>query len=138
MGAKVCVSDQRPWWRVRRSCGRILGSRAANQQSSTSSLTSHKIMTASNELLVVRDGTTTEEALELQASSYRPAWAKILKRTIDIVCACLGMMVLAPLMALVAIFIRLQDGGAVFHRRRVVGPRGSFDAFKFRTMRPDA
>jgi len=61
-------------------------------------------MTASNELLVVRDGTTTEEALELQASSYRPAWAKILKRTIDIVCACLGMMVLAPLMALVAIF----------------------------------
>jgi lipopolysaccharide/colanic/teichoic acid biosynthesis glycosyltransferase len=26
----------------------------------------------------------------------------------------------------------------MIHRRRVVGPNGEFDAFKFRTMRPDA
>jgi lipopolysaccharide/colanic/teichoic acid biosynthesis glycosyltransferase len=48
------------------------------------------------------------------------------------------MLTLAPLLALVAVFIKLQDGGPVFHRRRVVGPQGSFDAFKFRSMRPDA
>jgi lipopolysaccharide/colanic/teichoic acid biosynthesis glycosyltransferase len=100
-------------------------------------LKSHKVMTAPNQLLVARDGTTTE-SLDLQASSYRPAWARTLKRTIDILCACLGLMALAPLMAMVAFLIKLQDGGPVFHRRKVVGPRGSFDAFKFRTMRPDA
>jgi len=34
--------------------------------------------------------------------------------------------------------IKHHDGGPAFFRRRVVGPRGEFDAFKLRTMRVDA
>jgi lipopolysaccharide/colanic/teichoic acid biosynthesis glycosyltransferase len=37
-----------------------------------------------------------------------------------------------------AILIKLEDGGPIFHRRRVVGRDGDFDAFKLRTMRVDA
>lgn len=43
-----------------------------------------------------------------------------------------------PVIALAAMAIKLEDGGPVFHRRRVVGPGGEFDAFKLRTMRVDA
>jgi lipopolysaccharide/colanic/teichoic acid biosynthesis glycosyltransferase len=95
-------------------------------------------MTTPEEVLVVGSASESQENLELPVSPVRPAWATILKRAIDVVCACLGMLALAPLLALVAVFIKLQDGGPVFHRRRVVGPQGSFDAFKFRSMRPDA
>jgi lipopolysaccharide/colanic/teichoic acid biosynthesis glycosyltransferase len=42
------------------------------------------------------------------------------------------------LIAVSAILIKLEDGGPVFHRRRVVGRDGDFDAFKLRTMRVDA
>jgi lipopolysaccharide/colanic/teichoic acid biosynthesis glycosyltransferase len=95
-------------------------------------------MTTPEEVLVVGSASESQENLELPVSPVRPAWATTLKRAIDVVCACLGMLTLAPLLALVAVLIKLQDGGPVFHRRRVVGPRGSFDAFKFRSMRPDA
>ena len=95
-------------------------------------------MTTSDEVLVAGNAEESKQAIDLPMSPVRPAWATSLKRAIDVVCACLGMLVLAPLLALVALLIKLQDGGPVFHRRRVVGPLGSFDAFKFRSMRPDA
>lgn len=44
----------------------------------------------------------------------------------------------APVIVLCALLIKLQDRGPVFHRRRVVGPSGEFDAFKLRSMCPDA
>lgn len=43
-----------------------------------------------------------------------------------------------PFILLFACLIKLQDGGPVFHRRRVVGPRGLFDAFKLRSMHVNA
>ncbi|MCB0216254.1 MAG: sugar transferase, partial [Chloroflexi bacterium] len=44
----------------------------------------------------------------------------------------------APLMALIALAVRLDSPGPVLHRRRVLGLGGSeFDAFKFRSMRVD-
>jgi lipopolysaccharide/colanic/teichoic acid biosynthesis glycosyltransferase len=64
--------------------------------------------------------------------------ARIIKRVVDIVGACVLLVVLAPLIAICALLIKLQDGGPVFHRRRVVGPNGEFDAFKLRTMCPRA
>lgn len=47
-------------------------------------------------------------------------------------------LLLAPLIVICALLIKLQDGGPAFHRRRVVGPEGEFDAFKLRTMCPHA
>ena len=42
---------------------------------------------------------------------------------------------LSPLLLCISIAIKLQDGGTVFFRRRVVGVNGIyFDAFKFHTM----
>jgi undecaprenyl-phosphate galactose phosphotransferase len=43
-----------------------------------------------------------------------------------------------PLMLVLALRIKVNDGGPAFFRRRVIGPTGEFDAFKLRTMRVDA
>lgn len=60
------------------------------------------------------------------------------RRLIDICGAGALLAVSIPLILIFACLIKLQDGGPVFHRRRVVGPGGLFDAFKLRSMRPDA
>ncbi|HEY0970467.1 MAG TPA: sugar transferase [Gemmatimonadales bacterium] len=57
------------------------------------------------------------------------------KRAVDFVCAGLGAVALLPLFALVALAIRLDDGGPVFFRQQRVGRRGEpFRIWKFRTM----
>ncbi len=63
---------------------------------------------------------------------------RILKRTIDILGAAFLLLLLGPLILLLAIMVRLYDGGPAFHRRRVIGLKSDFDAFKLRTMRVDA
>ena len=71
------------------------------------------------------------------------------KRLLDVTLAFIGVVLLAPLFALVALLVRLDSRGPVLHRRRVVarqsldlngggGPLRTFDAFKFRTMVADA
>jgi lipopolysaccharide/colanic/teichoic acid biosynthesis glycosyltransferase len=57
---------------------------------------------------------------------------------VDVLGAASGLVLLSPVVLLVSALVKLQDGGPVLHRRRVVGPDGPFDAFKFRSMRPDA
>jgi len=61
-----------------------------------------------------------------------------MKRALDIAIASLALIFLAPVLAMLAILIRLQDGGPALYRRRVVGMTGDFDALKLRTMRTDA
>ena len=56
------------------------------------------------------------------------------KRLIDILGAVLGILILLPTFLVIAILIKAEDGGPVFHRRRVVGKKGEFDLFKFRSM----
>ncbi len=63
---------------------------------------------------------------------------RILKRTIDILGAAFLLLLLGPLILLLAMVVRLFDGGPAFHRRRVIGLKSDFDAFKLRTMRVDA
>jgi lipopolysaccharide/colanic/teichoic acid biosynthesis glycosyltransferase len=63
----------------------------------------------------------------------------MLKRGFDIFLSGAGLIASAPLWALVAAAIRLEDGGPVFFRQERAGIGGrSFMAFKFRSMRPDA
>jgi lipopolysaccharide/colanic/teichoic acid biosynthesis glycosyltransferase len=45
---------------------------------------------------------------------------------------------LAPVYCLLAVLVRLQDGGPAIYKRRVIGPSGEFFAYKFRTMCVDA
>ena len=57
---------------------------------------------------------------------------------IDIFGAAAGLIFLSPLLLVIAALVKLHDGGPALYRRRVVGPRGAFDAFKLRSMRVDA
>ena len=61
-----------------------------------------------------------------------------LKRLFDIGVSATLLLMLVPVIALLALLIKCQDRGPAFYRRRVVGPKGEFDAFKLRTMRVDA
>lgn len=60
------------------------------------------------------------------------------KRTLDLLVAALLLLLLSPFIAFLALLIKIHDHGPMFYRRRVVGPKGDFDAFKLRTMCVDA
>jgi lipopolysaccharide/colanic/teichoic acid biosynthesis glycosyltransferase len=63
----------------------------------------------------------------------------MLKRTFDAMLAAIGLIASAPLWALIAVAIKLEDGGPVFFPQGRVGRGGRvFEALKFRSMRPDA
>ncbi len=63
----------------------------------------------------------------------------MIKRTFDATLAGVGLIVSAPLWALFAAAIKLEDGGPVFFRQTRIGLGGrTFTAFKFRSMVPDA
>lgn len=72
------------------------------------------------------------------APNQRAHWQQALKRSIDVAGAVALLFLCAPLIGLFALRIKLHDGGPALFRRRVVGPKGEFDAFKLRTMRVDA
>ena len=61
------------------------------------------------------------------------------KRTFDLVGAGLGVVLLAPLLALLGLLVKAEDGGPVLFKQERVGYRGRrFRIWKFRTMVPDA
>ena len=57
-----------------------------------------------------------------------------MKRTLDVAGSFFLLVLLSPIVALAALFIKFHDGGPVIYRRRVVGLKGEFDAFKLRSM----
>jgi lipopolysaccharide/colanic/teichoic acid biosynthesis glycosyltransferase len=62
-----------------------------------------------------------------------------LRRTLDLVVASALLLVLTPLMALIALAIRVDSRGPAFFRQRRVGrDQREFTIFKFRTMRSGA
>ena len=61
------------------------------------------------------------------------------KRALDVALSGVGLLLSSPIWLLVAGAIRLEDDGPVFYRQERVGQGGrTFDALKFRSMRPDA
>lgn len=66
-------------------------------------------------------------------------WKQMLKRGFDIVFSVFALIVLSPVLAAVAIAIKLDDGGPVLFRQERVGRFGEpFTIHKFRTMCVDA
>ncbi len=64
-----------------------------------------------------------------------PAWA--LKRVFDVVVSAVALVVLSPLMALVALAVRVEGGPGVLFRQERVGQGGTiFVCLKFRSMAP--
>lgn len=77
--------------------------------------------------------------------SVSPAYLAV-KRALDVAGALAALLFFAPIYLFVAVLISLRMGGPIFHRRRVLEkqayqkdrPTRTFDAFKFRTMIPNA
>ena len=91
------------------------------------------------------DGTRWWQPEHWRANWKRGAWrfathgARVLKRTLDIVGAMVALFALWPLLLLVAVAIKAQDGGPVLFWQKRVGRWGREFAFpKFRSMTPDA
>lgn len=73
------------------------------------------------------------------SSSPRPhrqsGWRLAVKRLLDVACAATALLVLSPVVALVALLVRVQMGAPVVFRQERPGRRGrAFHVFKFRTM----
>jgi exopolysaccharide biosynthesis polyprenyl glycosylphosphotransferase len=67
------------------------------------------------------------------------SWRSILKRSLDIVVSMVGVILSFPIMALIAVAIKLNSNGPIFYKQTRVGLRGKlFNMFKFRTMYQDA
>jgi lipopolysaccharide/colanic/teichoic acid biosynthesis glycosyltransferase len=58
----------------------------------------------------------------------------MLKRVLDILGAGILILLLSPLFVVLGLPVALEDGWPVVYRRRVIGTKGEFDAYKFRSM----
>ena len=66
-------------------------------------------------------------------------YAKYLKRPLDLILSSLGLILLSPLFAILALWIKLDSKGPVFFQQKRVGKEKKFfSIYKFRTMRIDA
>ena len=73
----------------------------------------------------------TIQSEKMMATRYNRA----VKLLLDYAVALPGLLLIAPLFIFLAILVKLDSPGPIFHRRRVLGQDGRvFDAFKFRTM----
>lgn len=78
-----------------------------------------------------------DETLEFREPSKPIALA--VKRVLDTLVSLLLLLSVLPLFPLIALLIYLESPGPIFFKPRVIGLRGrQFNAFKFRTMHPDA
>ncbi|MBI3973848.1 MAG: sugar transferase [Chloroflexi bacterium] len=69
------------------------------------------------------------------ATRRRRRWEPAVKRTVDVVVSAILLVILSPLLAAIAIAVKLGDGGPVLYRWPVVGQHGRyFIGYKFRTM----
>ena len=104
-------------------------------------------------------GVRVEDALELYARLHGKLWLaaidparlafsdgfritplyRFVKRVIDLLCAVVFLVLAAPLMAVIALAVKLESPGPVLFRQERVGQFGkTFTLLKFRSMRQDA
>jgi len=89
--------------------------------------------------------TPSVSANESKIAAVRVAAYLFTKRVLDFTLSFIGLSVLMPLLFVVAVVVWIDSPGAIFHRRRVLerqdyagGSPRTFDAFKIRTMLPNA
>ena len=89
-------------------------------------------MTSKVSPLSVVTGRTIEDPIPLERESLP-------KRVLDLVFGGFLLATTAPAWPLIALAVKIEDGGPVFYRQRRWGQGGKlFDLFKFRTMVPDS
>lgn len=66
-------------------------------------------------------------------------WRRFVKRASDLTLTSLGLLIISPLLAVIALAIKLSDGGPIIFRQTRVGQDGTtFTMLKFRSMHTDA
>ena len=66
-------------------------------------------------------------------------WRLVLKRIFDVVSALVGVVLVSPIMALIALAVKLESRGPVIYSQERVGRFGlTFKIYKFRSMQVDA
>lgn len=65
-------------------------------------------------------------------------WGRIIKRIVDLTGSIIGLIILLPFFAIIAILIKLDSPGPVFFRQKRVGLDRNFIFLKFRTMKATA
>ena len=92
--------------------------------------------------IIMRGGnniTTFDTPLLLTKGYGLTITQRIFKRMLDIVLCLMAMIVAAPIMIVIAIAIKLEDGGPVFYKQKRATLDGKeFDILKFRSMIVDA
>lgn len=103
--------------------------------------------------LKVTDAATffERETCQIRVDSLQPSWLvfgggfdqsfvrTFMKRSFDIVCSVIILVLTLPLMLLAALAVKLEDRGPVFYSQERVGKDGNaFFVHKFRSMRTDA
>ena len=82
---------------------------------------------------------TVETVYRTRPAEPRASLYPTAKRYMDVICAVALLVLLAPLMALIALAIRLDSPGPAIFRQKRVGKWGKqFTMFKFRSMHADA
>ncbi|HEY3215464.1 MAG TPA: undecaprenyl-phosphate glucose phosphotransferase [Candidatus Eisenbacteria bacterium] len=75
----------------------------------------------------------------LVTESPEQGWNAVLKRSFDVLLTVPGLLLLAPLLTALALWVKLDSRGPVLYRQERVGINGRrFPMLKFRTMRADA
>jgi lipopolysaccharide/colanic/teichoic acid biosynthesis glycosyltransferase len=74
------------------------------------------------------------EGLEIPSVPLLRSSDRAVKRSIDLAGSLMLISLLSPIFIALAFLIVVIDGAPIIYRRRVVGPTGEFDAFKFRSM----
>lgn len=72
-------------------------------------------------------------------SGHRNEIYHVIKRLFDIICSLLALVVLSPMLAVIALLVKLSDGGSVLYRHYRVGENGKeIGIYKFRSMKMNA
>jgi len=84
------------------------------------------------------EGPVWQRDFESAARVRSLVWQRGAKRLLDVLGSACLLALLSPVFVVVGLLVLLLNGKPIIFRRTCVGPRGEFDAFKFRTMRRDA
>ena len=88
---------------------------------------------------VSRGETLAERYARMADTGFEPRRADIVLRALDIVIAVVVLVLMAPVIAALAVAVRLSSGCPVLYRGPRVGRAGRvFTMLKFRTLKPDA
>mgnify|MGYP000163481478 CR=1 FL=1 len=78
------------------------------------------------------------QAYQAVQDSGKPVY-RFIKRLVDIAASLLGLIVLSPVFIILAVIIRMSDGGSVFYGHTRVGYKGKkISVYKFRSMKTNA